>query len=138
LFSQLDEVTRSLLRHGRSAEGQAVARQILDQAIKLSQHRAPAHYNLARAYAACGRTDPASIVEAADQLFHASYAAPEYMQNYDRDPIFDRFRAQLAPMLAQMAQIHQRPDPTAEYRRRFSPFGAESRSLDGEKGDKSN
>jgi serine/threonine protein kinase len=137
LFSQLDEVTHSLLRQGRSAEGQTVARRILDQAIKLSQHRAPAHYNLARAYAACGPTDPASIVEAADQLFHASYSAPEYMQNYERDPIFDRFRAQLAAMLAQMAQIHQLPNPTDEYRRRFSPYGAEDWPAQGQKGHKS-
>jgi tetratricopeptide (TPR) repeat protein len=126
IFAQLHELTRSLLRQGRSAQAQTVARRILELAIKLSQRRAPAHYNLARAYAACGQRDPSSVVEAADQLFHASHSQPEYLQNYERDAIFDSVRAQLGPMLAQMPEIHRMPDPTAEYRRRFSSPVAKS------------
>ena len=81
----------------------------------------PLHTSAWRTYAACARTDPTALVESADQLFHASYAQPDYLQNYDRDPIFDGVRGKIAPMLAEMAAIHRLPDPTAEYRRRFAP-----------------
>jgi eukaryotic-like serine/threonine-protein kinase len=126
LFTQLHELTHSFLRQERLDQARSVARRVLDRALEIKRRYADAHYTLARAYAACGATDPASVVEAADQLFHASAANPEYMQKYDRDAFFDGLRAQLAPMLAQMPEIHRLPDPTAEYRRRFSSFAAKA------------
>ncbi len=119
LLNHFHEVTHALLRHDQVKQACEFARKTLDLVIKLRRHSAESHFNLARAYAVAGRTDRAMIVEAADQLYHATASNREFDDKYRRSPAFDAVRDQIAPVLAQMPEIHRLPDPDGESRRRF-------------------
>jgi serine/threonine protein kinase len=100
---------------GHLEEGRALARRALDLALILKQHRGECHYYLARAYAISARTDPQFMAEAANQLYRALVANPEYRERYyEVDSLFDPVRVQID------AALRDRPDPAEAYRRQLA------------------
>ena len=89
-----------------------IARRALDLSIDLKYLCGESHYNMARACAVSGRTDPQFIGEAADQLFHALHANQAYQTQYEIDQTFDGVRTQMNAALRQISELHRTLDPT--------------------------
>jgi tetratricopeptide (TPR) repeat protein len=96
-------VTRLYLKAGKADEARAVAERARDLAILLDQAVGQAHFNLARVYAALGKSDVNLIEDAAKQLFRSFVAHPDFQQWYRDDgrsfnPVRTRIEAAMARM----------------------------------------
>jgi serine/threonine protein kinase len=109
-----DNTTRLYLLNGKVEEARVIARRARDFALILKRHYGASQYYLARVYAVSGRSDPQFIKDAADQLFLAFVANPDYQKWYTQDSWFDAVRVQVN------AELKQRPDPVEIHRRRTS------------------
>jgi len=111
LIRRFHDASRRYFRNGKVEEGRMIARRALDLSIGLKYLCGESHYNMARACAVSGRTDPQFIGEAADQLFHALHANQAYQAQYEIDQTFDAVRAQMNTALRQMSELHRTLDP---------------------------
>jgi tetratricopeptide (TPR) repeat protein len=107
-----DNTTRLYLLSGRLEEARTVARRARDLAVILKRHYGASQYYLARVYAVSGRSEPHFIADAADQLFRAFLANPDFQKWYRQDSWFDPVRSQVD------AELGQRPDPVELHRDR--------------------
>ncbi len=77
----------------------------------MKRYRAESHFNLARAYAVCARSDPERLGQAAGHLWSAFVSHPSYQILYAQDATFDPVREQID------AVLRCKLDPTAEHQR---------------------
>jgi hypothetical protein len=105
------QASRRFSLSGRVAEGQALARKVVDCANELHQLRSEAHYNLARSYAISARENPDVVARAASELWWVLVANPDYQHYYIQDSTFDSVRDQID------RELRDKPDPVDEYRR---------------------
>jgi tetratricopeptide (TPR) repeat protein len=104
-FERLFAITELYLKAGKADDARTVAECAKDLAIQIRRHVGWSHFNLARAYAVLGASDPHLIDEAAQQLFRALVAHPDFQQWYrgKRDSRwFDPVRARIDAALGRM------------------------------------
>jgi serine/threonine protein kinase len=114
-LDQFFDITRLYLEAGRADDARTVAEHARDLALRIRRDVGWSHFNLARAYAVLGRSDPHFIDEAAKQLFRAFIAHPDFQQWYRaQGPWFDPVRARIDAALGRME------DPEVVRRRRMA------------------
>lgn len=113
LISILQIASRRYCATGRIADGKRIARRAVQLATALEQPAGESHYNLARAHV-MGELHAGNINRAANQLFRAFVAHPDYKQHYASDKVFDPVRKRIDAILA------NKPDPSAEHHRRLA------------------
>ena len=89
------KASRLLSLGGKVQEGRALARKALDLANALKQYRGESHYNLARAYACCARSDPSSLPKLPSISGQVFVSNPSYQTYYEQDSAFDPVREQV-------------------------------------------
>ncbi len=102
-FDRLFGITYRYLQAGKVEEATGVAEFTRDLAIELDHKVGLAHANLARVYAVLAASDPSRARDAADQLFRAFVAHPDYRRWYrDDHRWFDPVRVPIEAELARM------------------------------------
>lgn len=102
-FDRLFGITYLYLLAGKVDEATGVAEFARDMAIELNRNVGLAHANLARVYAVLAASDPSRARDAADQLFLALVAHPDYRRWYrDDHRWFDPVRVPIEAELARM------------------------------------
>jgi hypothetical protein len=109
---RLHRTSRLFLENGRVEEARKVARAARDFAITLKEYCGESHYYLARVYAVDARSNPASIIDAAKQLYNAFTAHTDFQRWYEDDRWFDPVRIQTD------AELRRMPDPAGIQPRR--------------------
>jgi tetratricopeptide (TPR) repeat protein len=106
------EVTELYLKAGRLGEARMIAERARDLAIQFRPGAGGPYYNLAQVYAVLGASDPPLIEEAAQQLFQAFLAHPDFLKRYRKQsPWFDPVRTRIDAALARMEdpmEVHRR------------------------------
>ncbi|MHB1556289.1 MAG: protein kinase domain-containing protein [Isosphaeraceae bacterium] len=101
--SHLFAITYRYLLAGRSDEAREVAEFARDMAIEVDRDVGQAHFNLARVYAVLAASDPGRARDAANQLFLAFVAHPDFRSWYRDDRRwFDPVRVPIEAELARM------------------------------------
>jgi tetratricopeptide (TPR) repeat protein len=120
-LERLFRVTNHYLKAGKADDARMVAERARDVATGLGDHIAWSHYDLARVYAVLGASDPDLIDEAAEQLFQAFVADPDFLQYYrGENPWFDPVRTRID------AALGRREDPAVVRRRLVAKSSAKS------------
>jgi serine/threonine protein kinase/thioredoxin-like negative regulator of GroEL len=111
LIRRLHQASRQYGEFGKLEESRALARRVLDLALRLRIPTGESHFALAHANCLLARTDRRFVPEAANQLYLAMVANPVFRDHYRRDSAFDAVRAQIDRSLGgkdDPAELHRR------------------------------